>query len=197
MTLSSRATGSMVASKPHLLEHRPQLLDVDVLGVSISPERSEGRQHEVRRVGDRSLNEVGNLGEKGTSLSEQTADYDAPVDLRQHLQLAVGAEARELKNARERAHLVNITDARLIDGWVLLHRKYDLTLALEGVIERANGPLATDEERDHRARKRYEVPDRHHRIACRAGAGSRCRRPLAPHLDLRRQRVPVSDAEHL
>lgn len=73
-----------------LLEKRPNAGDANVARRRITLETLDGAQDQLGCVGDRSFAESCDLGFEGAGFADEAMDEHAAVDLRQHLQRAVG-----------------------------------------------------------------------------------------------------------
>ena len=96
------------------------------------------------------------------SASVEIAQTRAPNAFDEHLDGAVG-QLQQLQDRRERADLVDVLRAGLVDVGLRLRDEQDLAIAGHRLIERRDGPLAADEQRDHRVRIHDDVAQRQDR----------------------------------
>ena len=103
----------------------------------------------------------------------QLLDPRAVDALDQHLDGAVG-ELQELQDGRDRGDAVQIVRLRVIDVGLLLRHQHDALVGAHGDIQRLDGLLAPDEQRNHHVRVHHHVAQRQHRHVLEHGRnGSR------------------------
>ena len=107
-------------------------------------------------------------------------DLNALLSLDQHLDRAVG-KLEQLKNVRQRSNPVDLVGAGFIDLRAFLGDEQDLLVVRHGGVERVDGFLASDEQRDHHVGVDDDIPQREygndlqrswigHRILIRTGS---------------------------
>ena len=102
------------------------------------------------------------------SPSVELFDAGAVDALDQHLDRAVG-QLQKLQDGRDRADPVQILALRIVDVGLFLRDQQDALVGLHGEIERDDGFLAADEQRDHHVRINHYVAQRQYRHAAERG----------------------------
>ena len=100
------------------------------------------------------------------SPSVELLDAGAIDALDQHLDRAVG-QLQQLQDGRDGADPVQVLGLRIVDVGLLLRDQQDALVGLHGQIERDDGFLAPDEQRNHHVRVHHHVAQRQYRHAGR------------------------------
>ena len=104
------------------------------------------------------LGHQGDLAGEPFGLFREADDAGAAATLDEHLHRAVG-QAQELEDGRHDADLEDVVVAGIVVVLVLLGDEQDLArLGLHGLLEGADGLVASDEERDGLVREDDDVP---------------------------------------
>jgi hypothetical protein len=90
-------------------------------------------------------------------------DLGARGAFHQHFHCAVG-QLQQLQHAGERADAENRIGCRIVVGGVFLRGEEDERVRTHHLLERLDGLLAADEERNDHMRENNYVPQREHRI---------------------------------
>ncbi len=110
------------------------------------------------------------------SPSVELLDAGAVHALDQHLDGAVG-QLQELQNGRDRADPVQIFGLGIVDIRLLLGDQQDALVGLHGQIQRDDGLLPPDEQRNHHVRVDHHIAQRQH------GHAAHCRRGFIGDID--------------
>ena len=103
----------------------------------------------------------------------QFLDARAVDALDQHLHGAVG-KLQKLQNRRDGGDAVQVVPLGIIDIGLLLRHQHDALVGAHGHIQRLDGLLAPDEQRNHHVGIDHHVTQRQHRhVLERGGNGSR------------------------
>ncbi len=95
--------------------------------------------------------------------------------LHQHLHRAV-RQLQQLQDRRDSADTINVVDRRIVLRRVLLRDQQDLLVLLHHRFQRADGFLASDEQRHDHVRKDDDVAQRQHgELIAACGGAAACR----------------------
>jgi len=142
---------------------------------------ADGLQQRLRggRIARHFLERLGARLEEGVVL-DILVDAHAAHALDQHLDGAVG-QLQQLQHIGQHADAVDAVGGRVVIGGVDLARQQDLRVVGHDLLQRADGFLATDEERHDHVREHDDVAQRQHGVG-RIESVSHARCPVCPVL---------------